>query len=203
MEITAKMVKELRDRTNVGMMDCKQALTECKGDMEKAIDFLRQKGLATARKRASRETKDGLVHAYIHPGSKLGVLIEVNCETDFVAKTDKFQEFVHNLAMHVAASNPLSIDRESVPEAMLDREREILKAQALDTGKPANIVDKIVEGRLKKFYQESCLVEQPFVKDPDKTVQDLINETVAQLGESIQIRRFVRFMVGEEIESGS
>jgi len=202
-DITAKMVKELRDRTNVGMMDCKQALAECQGDMEKAIDFLRQKGLATARNRAGRETKDGLVHAYIHPGSKLGVLIEVNCETDFVAKTDQFQEFVHNLAMHVAASNPLSIDRTSVPEAVLAREKEIYKAQALDTGKPANIVDKIVEGRVKKFYQEACLVEQPFVKDPDKTVQDLINEVVAQLGESIQIRRFVRFMVGGEMEPAS
>lgn len=203
MEITAKMVKELRDRTNVGMMDCKQALVECQGDMDKAIDFLRQKGLATARKRAGRETRDGLVHAYIHPGSKLGVLIEVNCETDFVAKTDQFQEFVHNLAMHVAASNPLSIDRESVPEAVLAKEKEILKAQALDTGKPASIVDKIVEGRIKKFYEEACLLEQPFVKDPDKTIQDLVNETVAQLGEAIQIRRFVRFQVGEEIESNS
>lgn len=200
MEITAKLVKELRDKTNAGMMDCKQALTECDGNMDKAIDFLRQKGLATAQKRSGRATSEGLVHSYIHAGSKLGVMIELNCETDFVAKTDQFEELAHNLAMHVAAANPICVDQDSLPAAIVSREREIYKAQALDTGKPENILEKIVDGRMKKFYSEACLLNQAYVKDPDLTIQDLINEVVGKLGENINIRRFVRFQVGEDLE---
>ena len=200
MEITAKMVKELRDKTNAGMMDCKQALTACAGDMGKAIDFLRQKGLMTARKRAGRSTQEGLVHSYIHAGGRIGVLIEVNCETDFVAKTEQFEEFVHNLAMHVAAANPLCVDKESLPESVLEKERGIYRAQALEMGKPEKVVDKIIEGKIKKFYSEVCLLEQPYIKDTDVTVGDLLNETVGKIGENIQIRRFVRYQVGEEIE---
>jgi len=199
-EITAKLVKELRDKTNAGMMDCKQALTECDGNMDKAIDFLRQKGLATAQKRSGRATSEGLVHSYIHAGSKLGVMIELNCETDFVAKTDQFEELAHNLAMHVAAANPICVDQDSLPAAIVSREREIYKAQALDTGKPENILEKIVDGRMKKFYSEACLLNQAYVKDPDLTIQDLINEVVGKLGENINIRRFVRFQVGEDLE---
>ncbi|MEW5721652.1 MAG: translation elongation factor Ts [Thermodesulfobacteriota bacterium] len=200
MEITAKMVKELREKTNAGMMDCKKALAETGGDMDKAIDYLRQKGLLTARKRAGRATKEGLVHAYIHAGGKLGVLVEVNCETDFVAKNEQFAEFVHNVAMHIAAANPVCLDIESVPPELLTREKEIYKAQALETGKPEKVLDKIVEGRVKKFYSEACLLEQPYVKDPDLTIRDLLNETIAKIGENINIRRYVRFQLGEEIE---
>ena len=200
MEITAKMVKQLRDKTNAGMMDCKQALAETAGDMEKAIDFLRQKGLLTARKRAGRATKEGVVHAYIHAGGKLGVLVEVNCETDFVAKTDQFQEFAHNVAMHIAAANPICLTSDTVPAEVLEKERAIYKAQALEMGKPENVVDKIVDGRVKKFYAEACLLEQPYVKNPDVTIKDLLNETVAQIGENINIRRFARFQLGEELE---
>ncbi|MEE9436265.1 MAG: translation elongation factor Ts [Candidatus Adiutricales bacterium] len=200
MEITVSMIKDLREKTGAGMMDCKNALTESGGDIEKAMDFLRQKGLATAKKRAGRDTKEGQVHPYIHGGDKLGVLVEVNCETDFVAKTDQFKELTHNLAMHIAASSPLCVDRESVPGAVLEKEKAILKAQALDSGKPENIVEKMVEGRLKKFYSEVCLLEQPYVKNPDITVQDMLNEAIAQLGENVNIRRFVRFQLGEELE---
>jgi len=199
-EITASMVKELRNKTGTGVMDCKEALKESNGDMEKAMDFLRQKGLATARKRAGRATQNGLIHAYIHSGGSLGVLVEVNCETDFVAKTDQFQDFVHNLAMHVAAVNPICIDPESLPEIVLAREREIYKAQALDMGKPEKILDKIVQGKLKKFYTDVCLLNQAYVKDPDKTIQDFLNETIASLGENINIRRFIRFQLGEALE---
>ena len=200
MEITAKLVKALRDKTNAGMMDCKQALKETDGDLDKAVDYLREKGILTARKRAGRATREGVVHAYIHGGGKLGVLVEVNCETDFVAKNDQFQEFAHNVAMQVAAANPVCLDRESVPAELLEKERAIYKAQALEMGKPENVVDKIVDGRLKKFYSEICLMEQPYVKDPDLTIQDLLNETVAKIGENINVRRFARFQLGEELE---
>ncbi len=200
MEITVSMIKDLREKTGAGMMDCKNVLTESGGDMEKAMDLLRQKGLATAKKRAGRDTKDGQIHSYIHSGDKLGVLVEVNCETDFVAKTDQFQDLTHNLALHIAASSPLCVDRESVPGAVLEKEKAILKAQALDSGKPENIVEKIVEGRLKKFYSEVCLLEQPYVKNPELTVQDMINDVIAKLGENVNIRRFVRFQLGEELE---
>jgi elongation factor Ts len=194
------MVKELREKSNAGMMDCKKALQETGGDMDKALDYLRQKGLLTARKRAGRATKEGVVHSYIHAGGKLGVLVEVNCETDFVAKNDQFKEFAHDVAMHVAAASPVCLDRESVPPETLEKEQQILRAQALETGKPEKVIDKIIEGRMNKFYSEICLLDQPFVKDPDKTVGDLLNETVAAIGENINIRRFVRFQVGEELE---
>lgn len=198
MKITSQMVKELRDKTNAGMMDCKKALTETSGDMEKAVDFLRQKGLAVAQKRAGRTTSEGVIETYIHAGGKLGVMVEIGCETDFVAKNDGFVEFAQNIAMHIAASSPVSIKREEVPEELVERERNIYKQQALDSGKPENIVDKIVSGKMDKFYSESCLMEQKFVKDPDLSIQDLLNELVAKLGENISIKRFARFMVGVE-----
>ncbi|NLW07444.1 MAG: translation elongation factor Ts [Clostridia bacterium] len=190
-------VKALRERTGAGMMDCKKALQESNGDVERAIEYLRKKGLATAAKRAGKAANQGLVHAYIHGGGRLGVLIEVNCETDFVAKTEDFQELVHNLAMQVAASRPEYVAREDVPEEVIAKEKEILREQALNEGKPEKIVDKIITGRLEKFYQEVCLMEQPFIKDMDRTVQDLINEIVGKLGEKIVVRRFVRYEVGE------
>lgn len=192
------MVKELRDKTNAGMMDCKKALGETDGDMEKAIDLLRQKGMAVAQKRAGRATSEGVIETYIHAGGKLGVMVEVGCETDFVAKNDGFTEFAKNIAMHIAASNPVSIKREEVPEELAERERNIFKQQALDSGKPENIVDKIVTGKMDRFYSESCLMEQKFVKDPDLSIQDILNELVATLGENISIKRFARFQVGAE-----
>jgi elongation factor Ts len=202
MEITAAMVKELRERTGAGMMDCKRALAEANGDMERAIEVLREKGLASAAKKAGRIAAEGVVGSYIHGGGRIGVLVEVNCETDFVAKNDDFRAFVHDVAMHIAASAPQYVRREEVPEDVVAREREILRAQTLNENpnKPANIVDKIVEGRLEKFYKEVCLLEQPFVKDPDKTVEQLVKEKIAQIGENISIRRFSRFVVGEGIE---
>ncbi|SFU75516.1 translation elongation factor Ts [Alicyclobacillus macrosporangiidus] len=202
MEITAAMVKELRERTGAGMMDCKRALAETNGDMERAIEVLREKGLASAAKKAGRIAAEGVVGSYIHGGGRIGVLVEVNCETDFVAKNDDFRAFVHDVAMHIAASAPQYVRREEVPEDVVAREREILRAQTLNENpnKPANIVDKIVEGRLEKFYKEVCLLEQPFVKDPDKTVEQLVKEKIAQIGENISIRRFSRFVVGEGIE---
>ncbi|KYH32137.1 translation elongation factor Ts [Neomoorella mulderi] len=199
--ISAADVKELRNRTGAGMMDCKKALEESGGDMEQAIEYLRKKGLATAAKRAGKIASEGLVHAYIHGGGRIGVLIEVNCETDFVAKTEAFQDLVHNLAMQVAASRPEYVAREDVPEEVLAKEKEILRAQALNEGKPEKVIDKIVAGRLEKFFQDNCLLEQPFIKDMDRTVQDLINEAVAKLGEKIVIRRFVRYEVGEGIKA--
>jgi elongation factor Ts len=199
--ISAADVKELRNRTGAGMMDCKKALEESGGDMEQAIEYLRKKGLATAAKRAGKIASEGLVHAYIHGGGRIGVLIEVNCETDFVAKTDAFKELVHNLAMQVAASRPEYVAREDVPEEVLAKEKEILRAQALNEGKPEKVIDKIVAGRLEKFFQDNCLLEQPFIKDMDRTVQDLINEAVAKLGEKIVVRRFVRYEVGEGIKA--
>ncbi len=196
-EITAAMVKELRDKSGAGMMDCKKALQESDGDFEKALDVLRKKGISKAAKRAEREANEGMVTSYIHPGSKLGVLVEINCETDFVANTDDFKEFAKNVAMHIAASNPLAIRREELDTAAIEKEKEILKEQALASGKPENIVEKIVQGRLEKYYSEVCLLEQPFVKDPDKSVQDLLTETIAKLGENVTIKRFARFRIGE------
>jgi len=199
-EITAKMVKELRDKTSAGMMDCKEALAQSGGDMDKAVDYLRQKGLLTARKRASRATSEGLVHSYIHTGGKLGVLVEVNCETDFVARNEAFVEFVHNLAMHVAATNPICVDMDSLPPEVVEKEKQIYRSQALELGKPEKVADKIVEGKLQKFYTEVCLLDQPYVKDPELKIKDLLNETIAKLGENINIRRFIRFQVGEDWE---
>jgi len=192
------MIKELRDKTNAGMMDCKKALTETGGDMEKAIDLLRQKGLAVAQKRAGRATSEGVVHAYIHAGGKIGVMVEVNCETDFVAKTDAFQEFAKDIAMHIAATNPVAIRREDVPAELVEREKAIYTQQAIDSGKPEHIAEKIVSGRMEKFFGETCLLEQKFVKNPDLTIQDLLNDLIAKMGENISIRRFARFQVGEE-----
>lgn len=197
-EINAQLIKELRSRTHAGVMDCKEALQEAGGDMEKAVDFLRKKGLATALKRAGRETSEGLIHSYIHTGGKIGVLVEVNCETDFVAKTDEFGEFVKNLSMHIAAAKPLGIRREDIPQEIVQREEDIYRAQAAETGKPENILDKIVQGKMEKFYKESCLLEQQYVRNPDITVQDLIHETVAKAGENIAVRRFARYQLGGE-----
>ena len=198
MEISAGMVRELRDKTNAGMMDCKQALQQTDGDMNKAIDLLRQKGLATAMKRAGKEASEGIVHAYIHGGGRMGVLLEVNCETDFAAKSQDFQEFVKNVAMQIAAANPLGVTKEDVPQDVVERERAIYLAQAQESGKPANILEKMVDGKLRKFFQEVVLLEQTYVKDPDKTIQDYLNELLAKTGEKIIIRRFVRFQLGGE-----
>ncbi|MGI5921721.1 MAG: translation elongation factor Ts [Syntrophomonadaceae bacterium] len=198
--ITAAMVKELRERTGAGMMDCKNALVSTNGDMEKAIDELRTKGLAKAAKKAGRVASEGIVISYIHGGGRIGVLVEVNCETDFVAKTDQFKELAHNIAMQVAAASPEYVVREEVPEADINREKEVLRAQAIEEGKPEKVIDKMVEGRLEKFFKERCLMEQPYIKDPDKTVKDLLHETIAKIGENITIRRFARFEVGEGIE---
>lgn len=197
------MVKELRERTGAGMMDCKNALNETNGDMEKAVDFLREKGLAAAAKKASRIASEGLVEAYIHGAGRIGVLLEVNCETDFVAKTDDFKSLVKDIAMQIAAANPSYVSREEVSEEVLNHEREILRAQALNEGKPANIVEKMIEGRMKKFYQEACLLEQAFIKDPDKTITQLITERVAKIGENISVRRFTRYQLGEGLEKRS
>lgn len=197
-EINANMIKELRNRTNAGIMDCKGALQEAGGDLEKAVDCLRKKGLATALKRAGRETSEGIVHAYIHAGSKLGVLVETNCETDFVAKTDEFKEFVKNLAMHIAASKPLGIGREDIAEQIVKREEDIYRAQAAETGKPDKILDKIVQGKMEKFYKEACLLEQQYVKDTALTIQDLIHDMISKTGENITVKRFVRYQLGEE-----
>lgn len=199
MEITASMVKELRERTGAGMMDCKKALVETGGDFDKAIVFLREKGLAAASKRAGRETAEGMVDSYIHMGGRIGVLIEVNCETDFVAKTDQFRTLVRDLAMQVAASKPLYVSRDEVPDDVTEGERQIYRTQALNEGKPEKIADKIVEGRLDKFYQEICLLDQPFIREPEKSVEDLIRETIGLLGENITVRRFARFERGEAL----
>jgi len=195
--ISATMVKQLREKTGAGMMDCKHALVECDADIDKAVDFLRKKGLATARKRAGRAMSEGIIQSYIHMGGKLGVLVEVNCETDFVAKNDDFVNFAKNIAMHIAATNPLSIQAEDVPEEIVSREKEIYKSQALETGKPENVISKIVDGKLKKFFTENCLIKQAYVRDPDMTVEDLLNELIAKIGENITIKRFVRFQIGE------
>ncbi len=197
MEISASMVKDLREKTGAGMMDCKKALSESGGNFEKAVDYLRQKGLATAAKRAGRIASEGRIGSYVHAGGKIGVMVEINCETDFVAKTDDFQVFAKDIAMHIAASSPLFIRREEVTSDILERERGIYRAQARETGKPEKIIDKIIDGKLEKFYGEVCLLEQPFVKDPDLSVQDLLNGLIGKLGEKVEIRRFNRFQVGE------
>lgn len=201
--ISAAMVKELRERTGAGMMDCKKALTETDGDMEKAIDYLREKGLAAAAKKAGRIAAEGLVESYIHGGGRIGVLVEVNCETDFVAKTDEFRELCRDIAMQVAASKPEYVSREEVPAELIAREKEVLRAQALNEGKPEKIVDKMVEGRIEKYFKEVCLLEQPFIKDTDMTVKDLVTAKVAKIGENISVRRFARFQVGEGLEKKS
>lgn len=198
--VTAEMVKELRERTGAGMMDCKKALVATDGDIEKAIDELRTKGLASAAKKASRIASEGLVTSYIHAGGRIGVLVEVNCETDFVGKTAEFKQLAYDIAMQIAASNPEYISREDVPEQVITHEKEVLSAQALEEGKPEKVIDKMVEGRLDKFYKERCLLEQQFIKDPDKTVQQLIHEHVAKIGENINVRRFVRYELGQGIE---
>ena len=197
MGIDAKLVKDLRDKTGAGMMDCKKALVDSEGDINLALDNLRKSGIAKAEKKGTRETKEGLIYSYIHAGGRLGVLLELNCETDFVAKTDGFIELSHNLAMQIAATNPLALDRESIDESVINREREIYFDQAKSEGKPENIIEKMVEGRLTKFFQESCLMEQTYIKDSDKKVTDIFTETIASLGENISINRFVRFAIGE------
>jgi elongation factor Ts len=201
LQITSAMVKELREKTNAGIMDCKAALQETQGDMQKAIDYLRQKGLAVAQKRGGRSASEGMVHSYIHAGGKIGVMVEVNCETDFTARNEVFGDFVKNLAMHIAATNPLAIDREGLAQEVVAREQEIYRAQALETGKPENIVDKIAEGKLNKFYQEVCLLEQAYVRDTDITIEDLLNELRAKTGENVIVRRFIRYQLGEDSAS--
>jgi len=195
--ISAAMVKQLREKTGAGMMDCKEALTECDGDINNSIDFFRKKGLATASKRSGRVMSEGIIESYIHMGSKLGVLVEINCETDFVAKNDDFLEFAKNIAMHIAAINPVGIRPEDIPEEIINREKEIYRAQAIETGKPEKIIDKITEGKLQKFYKDNCLMSQAYVRDPNITINDLLNGLIAKIGENITIKRFVRFQVGE------
>jgi elongation factor Ts len=200
MSISAALVKELRERTGAGMMDCKKALVETNGDMEKAIDFLREKGLAAAAKKAGRIAAEGIVESYIHAGGKIGVLLEVNCETDFVAKNEEFRNFVKDVAMHIAAAKPLYLTRDEVPQETIEHEKEIFRAQALNEGKPANIVEKMVEGRVQKYFKETVLLEQEFVKDTSKTIETLVKEKIATIGENITIRRFVRWEMGEGLE---
>jgi elongation factor Ts len=195
--ISAATVKQLREKTGAGIMDCKDALSECNGDISKAVDFLRKKGLATAAKRAGRATTEGIIESYIHMDSKLGVLVEINCETDFVAKNDDFKEFAKNIAMHITATNPVSIRPEDVPKETIDKEKEIYRAQVLDMGKPEKIADKIVDGKMKKYFKENCLMNQDYVRDPNITIEDLLNEMVAKIGENITIKRFARFKIGE------
>ena len=201
MTIDANIVKDLRSRTGAGIMDCKEALLDSDGNVEKAVDFLRKKGIAKAEKKASREADQGVVLSYIHPGNRIGVLVEVNCETDFVAKTDGFQTFVKDVAMQIAATNPLSVTRDGIDSVVIDKEKEIFTEQATLSGKPDNVLEKIIEGRIEKFYQENCLLEQSFIKDSDKSVQDILMETIAMLGENISIARFSRFEVGDALSS--
>ena len=198
MSISAKQVKELRDSSGVGMMDCKKALVEANGDVDKAIEILRKKGIAKAQKKASRDAKEGSILSYIHPGAKLGVLIELNCETDFVANTDDFKDLANDICMHIAASSPLAISREDIDSSVVEKEKEIFIEQSKDSGKPDNIIEKMVEGRLNKFFQENVLLEQNFVKDPSKTIKDLITDKVAVLGENIMINNFSRFQIGQK-----
>ena len=200
MNFTAQDVKTLRERTGAGMMDCKNALVETDGDMEKAIDYLREKGIAKAAKKAGRIAAEGIVDSYIHMGGRVGVLLEVNCETDFVARGDMFKEFVHDIALQIAAANPQYVKPEDVPEEVLEKEKAILRAQALEEGKPEKIVDKMVEGRIKTFYEDNCLLNQKFVKDTAKTIEQYLIETTAQIGEKISIRRFVRYEMGEGLQ---
>ncbi|RJX40768.1 translation elongation factor Ts [Paenibacillus pinisoli] len=200
MAVSASAVKELRERTGAGMLDCKKALDETGGDVEKAIALLREKGLAAAANKAGRVATEGVVESYIHAGGRIGVLVEINCETDFVAKTDQFREFARDIAMQIAAANPKFVRREEVPADELEKEKEILKNQALNEGKPEKIVEKMVEGRISKYYEEYCLLEQAFIKDPDKTISELLNEKISKIGENISIRRFVRYELGEGLE---
>lgn len=199
-QVTAQMVKELREKTGAGMLDCKKALEQTGGDVEKAVDWLREKGLAAAAKKAGRAATEGLVHAYIHGAGRVGVLLEVNCETDFVAKNEEFKAFVHEVALQVAAMRPTYVRREEVPEEIIAHERDVLRAQAINEGKPEHIADKMVEGRLNSFYKEQCLLEQEYVKEKGKSIQDLLNELIAKLGENMSIRRFARFEVGEGLD---
>lgn len=201
MNISPELIKTLREKTGAGIMDCKKALAQVEGNVDKAIDYLRKKGLAQALKKASRATSEGLVSSYIHAGGKIGVLVEVNCETDFVARTEEFQSFVKDIAMHVAATNPLHVRREDIPKEVLDAEREVYRSQAKEMKKPEAVIEKIVEGKMNSFCQENCLMEQAFVKNPDKTVKDITTEVVAKLGENISICRFARFQLGETSNS--
>jgi elongation factor Ts len=203
MEISIELVKDLRQRTGAGVIDCKAALQEAQGNMEAAIDYLRRKGLATAAKKAGRIATDGLISSYIHAGGKMGVLVEINCETDFVAKTEDFQTFVKNIAMHIAAANPQYIRREEIPEEALERERAIYRTQAQDSGKPQKVIDKIVEGKMERFYSEVCLLEQTYVRDSDLTIKELLDAMIAKIGENMTIRRFARFQLGEGLSSQS
>lgn len=201
MGISAQDVKALRERTGAGMMECKKALEEADGNMDRAVDILRERGLAAAAKKAGRSTTEGLVESYIHSQGRIGVLLEINCETDFVANTDDFRNLAHDVAMHIAAARPLYVRREEVPKAQVEHEKTVLKAQALNEGKPEAIVEKMVQGRIDKYYKEVCLMEQPYVKNPDQTIDQLVKEHIARLGEQIQVRRFVRFERGEESEA--
>ena len=201
MTIDASIVKDLRSRTGAGIMDCKEALLDSDGNVEKAVDFLRKKGIAKAEKKAGREADQGAVLSYIHPGNRIGVLVEVKCETDFVAKTDRFQTFVKDVAMQIAATNPLSVTRDGIDSVVVDKEKEIFTEQAKLSSKPDNVLEKIIEGRIEKFYQENCLLEQSFIKDSDKSVQDILMETITTLGENISIARFSRFEVGDALSS--
>ncbi len=203
MEITATMVKELRQKTGAGILDCRKALEANEGDMEKSIKSLREEGTAVAEKKMGRSAQEGIVTSYIHAGNRIGVLLEVNCETDFVARTDAFQSLVQDVAMQIAAKRPLYIKREDVPEADIEREKSILKTQALNEGKPEKVVEKIVTGRIDKFYSNMCLLEQEFIKDPDKTINDLIVEKIATIGENIIVKRFTRYELGEDIEESA
>jgi len=198
MEIKAELVKELRKKSNAGMMDCKVALVDSKGDIKKAEQLLNERGLAQASKKALRATKEGLIESYIHLGSKVGVMVEVNCETDFVARNEMFKNLVHDIALHIAAAAPLYLSIEDVPQDVLDKEKELYKKQAINEGKPDKILDKIAEGKLKKYYEENCLLEQPFVKDNDVKIGDLVKQNIAKIGENIVIRRFTRYVLGEE-----
>ncbi len=195
--IDVALVKQLREKSGAGIMDCKEALSGCEGNIIKAVEYLRKKGLATAQKRAGRTTGEGTIQAYIHMGGKIGVLVEINCETDFVAMTDDFKAFVKNIAMHIAATNPISVASEDVPAEVIDKEKEIYRAQALEMGKPEKIIDKIAEGKLNKFYKDNCLLLQSYVRDPDVTVEDVLNDVIGKTGEKITIKRFARFQIGE------
>ena len=202
-EISATAVKELREISGAGVMDCKNALSQASGNLDQAMDLLRKSGIAKAQKKSGRSTKEGMIYSYIHPGAKLGVLIEINCETDFVAKTDNFINLNKDLAMHIAASAPLSVKREDIPLDVMEREKDIYTEQARQSGKPDKIIDNMIDGRINKFYQENVLLEQAFVKDPDKTVQDIITETIAKLGENIVVSRFVRFQLGDHTNNST
>jgi elongation factor Ts len=201
MAITAEMVKKLREKTGAGMMDCKKALSEVDGDVEKAIDLLRTKGQATSDKRATKAAKEGLIGSYVHkPGGKIGVMVEVNCETDFVARTAEYEEFVRDIAMHIAAANPFYVSRDDVPESVIEREKAIYRNQALESGKPEKVIDRIVSGKLERYFKEVCLLEQEFIKDTDRNVEAVLNDLIGKTGEKVLIRRFVRFQVGEDME---